>query len=209
MRLTLVMVTRSPGDCASSWKRTPATSKHGLQLAAHYKKAGSPELAIEHYRLAAERFPDSQKVALLLAEAMTGDGHTRDALQLLERFAERKAPESSEVPSWIGILRDELGDLKSAESAHRLALSFAPYSALLHNNLGYNLLLQGHHEDAAKEFSEALKISPRYELARNNMGVALASRPQAQTGGGSDAVAVSERSGDGTQQSGGDSDRTG
>ena len=94
-------------------EKNPGDLETRLQLAAHYKKAGSPELAIEHYRLAAERFPDSQKVALLLAEAMTGDGHTRDALQLLERFAERKAPESSEVPSWIGILRDELGELKS------------------------------------------------------------------------------------------------
>ena len=161
-------------------EKNPGNLETRLELAAHYKKAGSPELAIEHYRLAAERFPDSQKVTLLLAEAMTNDGQTRDALQLLERFAEKKAPESSEIPSWIGILRDELGELKSAESAHRSALSFAAYSALLHNNLGYNLLLQGRHEDAAKEFGEALKISPRYELARNNLGVALASRPQGQ-----------------------------
>src|SRR5260370_4981575 len=60
-------------------EKNPGDLETRLQLAAHYKKAGSPELAIEHYRLAAERFPDSQKVALLLAEAMTCDGHTTDA----------------------------------------------------------------------------------------------------------------------------------
>src|SRR5437762_23845 len=39
-----------------------------LALAKRYQAGGSSELALEHYRLAAERFPESAEVRLLLAK---------------------------------------------------------------------------------------------------------------------------------------------
>src|SRR5438477_11916648 len=41
-----------------------------LQLAERYRQAGSTELWVEHYRLAAERFPRNPTVAMLLAKAL-------------------------------------------------------------------------------------------------------------------------------------------
>src|SRR6516225_3594327 len=39
-----------------------------LELARRYQASGSTELALEHYRLAAARFPDNADVELLLAK---------------------------------------------------------------------------------------------------------------------------------------------
>jgi len=72
-----------------------------------------------------------------------------------------------------GVLQDELGRLVPAEQAHRAALKLEPSRASLHNNLGYNLLLQNKPKDAAAEFNAALKLDPRSEIAHNNLGAAL------------------------------------
>ncbi len=78
----------------------------------------------------------------------------------------------------MGILRDEAGQLAKAEESYRAALALRPKSDSLHNNLGYNLLLQGKREAAAQEFRAALAIEPYSQVARNNLGSALASQPK-------------------------------
>src|SRR5438445_335406 len=64
------------------------------------------------------------------------------------------------------------------EEAHRAALALGTKLDSLHNNLGYNLLMQGRSKEAAEEFGEALKLRPDSEVARNNLGIALAATPQ-------------------------------
>jgi Flp pilus assembly protein TadD len=56
-------------------------------------------------------------------------------------------------------------------------LQIAPHSDSLHNNLGYNLLMQGKNDPAADQFREALKLNPHSAVARNNLGMALANKP--------------------------------
>jgi Flp pilus assembly protein TadD len=80
----------------------------------------------------------------------------------------------AEAWSWLGILRDESGLWPAGEPAHRKALDVAPASDYLHNNLGYNLLMQKKPEAAADEFRQALKLNPANETARNNLATALA-----------------------------------
>lgn len=155
----------------------PANLAARLELAAYYKQTGSPELAIEHYRLAAARFPDSEDVTALLAEALAAEGLREAALQTLEEFLGARQARKPDLASWTGMLRDEGGDYRGGESAHRAALTIAPSHPALHNNLGYNLLLQGRHEEAAAEFRRALALDPKNETARNNLGLALSAQP--------------------------------
>jgi Flp pilus assembly protein TadD len=75
--------------------------------------------------------------------------------------------------SLSGILRDDAGHYTEAEKSHRAALTSAPKLAYLHNNLGYNLLLQGRAKEAADEFREALALEPHSRLANDNLGLAL------------------------------------
>jgi Flp pilus assembly protein TadD len=63
----------------------------------------------------------------------------------------------------------------------------------LHNNLGYNLLLQGHAESAADEFRKAIVIDPHSAVAHNNLGTALMF---AKSGKSEQAFAEWRKSGD-------------
>lgn len=149
-----------------------------LQLAIAYRQRGYPELALDHYRLASSRFPDSNGVQLLLAKALREAGMRKEAVESLENFLNTHPQKTPELLSWTGILRDELGQYAKGEIAHEAAVALSPYTDYLHNNLGYCLLLQGKKERAAEEFRLALQLRPDSTTARNNLGMALASKPQ-------------------------------
>lgn len=144
-----------------------------LALADRYWKAGALELAIDHYRLAAERFPDHPKVAMLLARALRDFNHPQDAIAALRKFSGPNAEAPPDLLSLLGILEDDAGEFAEAERAYRAALTQAPARADLHNNLGYNLLLQAKPKEAIEQFQAALKIEPHSQLANNNLGLAL------------------------------------
>jgi Flp pilus assembly protein TadD len=149
-----------------------------LELIDHYTQGGYPELALEHCRLAATRFPESAAVQLSMAKLLRQMKMTREAVQGLGAFLGAHPQKSPDYESWLGIMRDELGDWVEGEKAHRAALALNANLDSLHNNLGYNLLMQGRPKEAAQEFREALKLRPNSEVARNNLGMAMAATPQ-------------------------------
>jgi superkiller protein 3 len=104
-------------------------------------------------------------------------GMRKEAASTIEQFVARRPQQDPAYYSWLGIVRDELGQWKEGEKWHRQALTVGnlPY---LHNNLGYNLLKQGKKQQAAVEFRKALELQPNSALARNNLGLALASNPK-------------------------------
>ena len=168
----------------------PANLPARMDLAERYAQMGFPELAAEHYRLAASHHPESAEIHVNLARHLRARDMGVEAAGLLDTFLARRSDPLPEAHAWAGILHDELGQLAVGESEHRRAISEseAPLD-FLHNNLGYNLLLQGRSGEAVREFRRALELAPRSEIARNNLGVALT------TGNGSG----DERSGDPTQ----------
>ncbi len=150
-----------------------------LQLAAHYRKQGHTELAVEHYRLAMERHPDNGRVVLLLAQALQEQNSLKEAAELIDRFLAKHPAQTSDLPAWLGFLRDQMGDLASGEKAYRVAVELNPSNAKLHNNLGYNLLMQGKHGEAINEFRRTLALDPAMHTARNNLGLALSKQGSA------------------------------
>ncbi len=149
-----------------------------LALAAHYNARGFPDLALEHYRLAAERFPDSKAAVVALARALQAADQNLAARDAVVSFCKQHPQEGAELFSRVGIIEDGLGNFASAEPWHRAAMQREPDSDVLHNNLGYNLLLQQLPAAAATEFQRALELNPRSEIARNNLGIALAENPK-------------------------------
>jgi len=148
-----------------------------LALAKRYQAVGSPELALEHYRLAAVRFPENAEVHLLLAKSLRRAGSREEATHMLQEFLAAHPQPTPDFASLLGILLDEQKQWAEGEHAHREALAMAPKSDSLHNNLGYNLLMQWKNDAAAGEFQEALKLNPHSQVARNNLGMALANKP--------------------------------
>jgi len=145
-----------------------------LELAKAYTDRGYPDMALELCRMTAVRFPDSGEAQLGLVRALRAMNRRQEAIEGLEAFLRNHPQTSPGYFSWLGILRDENGQWAAGEPAHRSALERAPAVDYLHNNLGYNLLMQKKNEEAAAEFREALRISPSSQMARNNLGLALA-----------------------------------
>ena len=148
-----------------------------LELASHYEKAGFPEVALEHLRLAAQRFPDSEEALVALVKGLRGMANSREAIGAVQAYLRVHPSATPAIHSWLGILADEAGNLKAGEASHRAAVAGDPRSDSLRNNLGYNLLLQGRKEEAAAEFRRALGLNARSQVARNNLGLALADQP--------------------------------
>lgn len=155
----------------------PADLNARLDLARHYQRAGYPEIAVEHGRLAAERAPESVDAQLALAQILREARRPAEAAAALKKFASSHET-VTRVWAWIGLLEDEAGDWKAGELAHRRAVALEPNRDDLHNNLGYCLLRQGRNDDAATEFRAALQLNARSVIARNNLGMALADEPK-------------------------------
>ena len=151
-----------------------------LELANAYRERGYPEIALEISRLAVARFPESGDAELSLVRDLHALKLRPEAVASLEGFLKAHPQQTPEYYSWLGILLDESGQWTSGEPQHRKALELAPSRDSLHNNLGYNLLMQKKNAEAAAEFREALKLNPNSEIARNNLGSALAAGNAAQ-----------------------------
>ena len=151
-----------------------------LDLAKAYRDRGYPEVALEIGRLAAARFPESAEAELSLVRDLYALKQRSEAIASLEEFLKAHPRQAPEFESWLGILLDESGQWPNGEAHHRKALEMAPSRDSLHNNLGYNLLMQKKNAEAAAEFREALKLNPASQIARNNLGSALAAGDAAQ-----------------------------
>jgi Flp pilus assembly protein TadD len=145
-----------------------------LELARAYRERGYHEVALEISRLAVARFPQSGDAQLALVRDLRDVNRRSEAIAGLEGFLKAHPESGAEYYSWLGILRDESGLWPLGEPAHRKALELTPTVDYFHNNLGYNLLMQKKNEEAAGEFEEALKLNPGSQMARNNLGIALA-----------------------------------
>jgi tetratricopeptide (TPR) repeat protein len=145
-----------------------------VALAAAYRERGYPDVALEMCRLAAQRFPDSGDVQLALVRALRDLNRRSDAITGLDAWVAAHPQKTPEYASWLGVLRDESGQWTAGETSHRQALQLDNTADYLHNNLGYNLLMQGKNQEAAAEFREALKRNPASQVARNNLGMTLA-----------------------------------
>jgi len=145
-----------------------------VELANTYRERGYPDIALEMCRLAAARFPNSGEVQLALVAALRDLKQRNEAISGLEAFLQSHPQTEAKYYSWLGILRDESGQWPAGEPSHRKALELGPKQDYLHNNLGYNLLMQKKNTDAAAEFREALRLNPASQMARNNLGMALA-----------------------------------
>ena len=162
-----------------------------VDLAKAYGERGFHEVALEISRLAVARFPESGPAQLALVRALRESNLRAEAIAGMEAYLKAHTQSGAEFYSWLGILRDESGLWPLGEPAHRRAIELAPATDYLHNNLGYNLLMQKKNDEAASEFREAVRLNPANITARNNLGLALA-----QSNAAAQAVANWQSTGD-------------
>jgi len=152
----------------------PENADVRLALIQAYRDRSYPDIALEMARLAAARFPQNEAIQLSLVHSLHDLNQRNEAISLLDGYVKTHPQASAGAFSWLGILYDETAQWAQGEPEDRKAVELSPTTAYLHNNLGYNLLMQKKNADAAQEFREALRLDPSSQLARNNLGAALA-----------------------------------
>lgn len=92
-------------------------------------------------------------------------------------IAANQAPTAEDpIEQLAHVVKEDVGDLVSAESEFRAAVAFLPDSNLLRNRLGIILFKRGDIEGAIAEFRTAAELDPKDPLAHANLGDVLASR---------------------------------
>jgi Tfp pilus assembly protein PilF len=74
----------------------------------------------------------------------------------------------------LGYYHDAQGDWAAAAESYGRALENNPDSALIYNNRGFSRLMQKRLEEAISDLDRALRIDPEFEVARENLRLALA-----------------------------------
>ncbi len=74
----------------------------------------------------------------------------------------------------LGYHHDSNRDWAAAADSYRKALEGNPDSALIYNNRGYSMLMQKRLKEAVADFNRALRMDPEFEVARENLRLALA-----------------------------------
>ena len=78
----------------------------------------------------------------------------------------------------LGAYHDGQEQWSQAEDSYRKALQLTPQNAMVLNNLGFSLFMQGRADEAINVLSQALQYDPDLHLARTNLRLAFARRGQ-------------------------------
>jgi Flp pilus assembly protein TadD len=158
---------------ALALKKNPdsAAALTGLGIIAYQEKK-IPE-AGNLFGLALEKAPENARAMLYLGKIARDQADLTSSLQWLNKAAELQ-PENPEILTELAMTNDTIGQehLAYAEPLYRKVVEIRPNSAAAHNNLGFNLLLQGRYVEAIETFSKALAMSPQNARTKNNMATA-------------------------------------
>ena len=148
-----------------------------LELAGIYETYRLYNDAFEQYSAVIHIQP-TEPAVIGLAHCGQASGRSHEAIQILEGLIK----DSPSATTWdqLGMLYESSGSLIVGENALRKALAIDSGSDRLHNNLGYNLLLQKKVEEAEQEFRAALLLNPKSATTHNNLGTVLARRGDLQ-----------------------------
>ena len=105
--------------------------------------------------------------------ALTLQGNLDRGMESLQRAV---AQDSGLWRAWnaLGYHHDSNRDWAAAADSYGKALEGNPDSALVYNNRGFSMLMQKRLKEAVADFNRAMRINPEFEIARENLRLALA-----------------------------------
>lgn len=105
--------------------------------------------------------------------ALLERGHNAEAIRELS-IAAVAGTNLVEANNLLGLAYDRVGNHGEARAYYERALSVAPADALVINNLGYSLYLDGRYEDALSKLKTAARLAPENPEIYNNLGFVYA-----------------------------------
>ncbi|KAH8035825.1 hypothetical protein HPB51_008896 [Rhipicephalus microplus] len=183
----------------------PGNAKMHYNYANLQKDTGNSDLAIKHYRLAIELWPDHasahNNLGTVLTSAEESEHHFRYALHVnpnhpgahfnlaniyskqgqkdvaraLLKRAVELDPDFSEAYSSLAVLAANRGDLSEGEKLHKMALKSDDRNADARINYGTFLQSQGRAKEAMAQYHQALDIQENHTVALLNAAKSLRS----------------------------------
>ena len=114
--------------------RSPEYAEGRYRLAQLYAGVGNHEAAIPHYEALVALVPSSVPALTLLGQALSADGRSAEALDVLARAVERGPGDAAALASYAMVLT-ELGRLDEATAIYRRAIEAAPATAFAYHAL--------------------------------------------------------------------------
>lgn len=114
------------------------------------------------------------------ARALQGLGIALTLQGVLDRGVENLQQAVAQDPglwrAWnaLGYYHDSNRDWPAAANSYGKALEGNPDSILIYNNRGFSMLMQRRLEEAVADFDRVLQMDPDFEVARENLRLALA-----------------------------------
>jgi tetratricopeptide (TPR) repeat protein len=130
---------------------------------------GRPAAAVAHFRVTAERRPDSAAAHYNLGTALTSAGLFDDAIASYERALQLQ-PRYPKALNNLGDTLASMGRLDQAIARYEASVAADPAMAETRNNLGSALWRRGDYVRAERELREALRLRPGYAEAYFNLG---------------------------------------
>ena len=154
-------------------KTEPNNSQAKLRIAEMYLLSNKLLLAAAAFKHLSTASDVRAKALQGFGIAMMKQGDLDTAHQALTKAVDE------DVSLWrawnaLGLYYDSQSLWKDAGESYKQALAAKPELALIHNNLGYSLLMQRKFADATSAFRKALRIRPALAAARANLRLSLA-----------------------------------
>ncbi len=74
----------------------------------------------------------------------------------------------------LGFYHDSNSDWEAAANSYGKAIDGNPDSIMIYNNRGFSMLMQKRLEEAVEDFNRVLRMDPEFDIARENLRLALA-----------------------------------
>ena len=156
-------------------RHQPSRPEFYLELGDAYTNTNQFSRAVESYRQALARKPDSALFLRRLANALRSSSQPQQALDAL-LHATQAEPTDAEAFHDLGVLQSDLGRKPEAIASLRKAAELDPEFADAQNSLGAVLAEAGQSGPAETAIRAALRIAPTLAAAHANLANLLASR---------------------------------
>jgi tetratricopeptide (TPR) repeat protein len=162
-------------SAVSLWKdgmgKAPLKARVHNNLAVGYRKSGSTDEAIEHYRAALELRPDYAEAHNNLGVAYESRGDVDDAIRHYEA-AVRLSPSFAAAHNNLGNAYALRGIPEKALAHYRIAVRLHPVFPDAHYNLALFLHRLGSTDEALPHYRAALSAKPHFPEVHNSLGIA-------------------------------------
>ncbi len=163
----------------------PDDSVAQYRLGAAYLDADKPKLAVEHLEMAYRLRPEDQSTLNALQKGLRQEGRVKEADEIKAKLAEylqkKDVANQNAVTATSlnneGARLEKSGDLASALTKYRAAVTLAPENVPMRVNYAVALLRLGHWTDGLNELHGALERDPGNGTIREALKEAVAQAP--------------------------------